>query len=291
MELLDGKMLSAKIKEDIKKEVDEMVNQGLRPPHLSAILVGDDPASHTYVNSKMKSCEQIGFKSSLIRYDSSVSEEELLAKVEECNNDKGLDGFIVQLPLPDHIDENKVIESINPEKDVDGFHPINIGRISKGIPAFIPATPKGILEFFKHYNIETSGKHCVVIGRSNIVGTPMSILMSRKDYPGNCTVTTCHSRTKNIGEIVKTADIIIAAIGKAFFVTEDMLKEGAVIIDVGMNAIEDKTKKRGYRLVGDVDFENVSKKASYITPVPGGVGLMTVTALLQNTLIAAKNSL
>jgi len=288
MELLDGKYLSDFIKEKIKQDVAKMVEQGHPAPHLGAILVGDDPASQTYVRSKIKSCEFTGIRSGLVKMDASVTEQELLSKIDKLNKDDGLDGFIVQLPLPAHISESRVIEAINPGKDVDGFHPVNIGRMSKNLPATLPATPRGILEMIKHYQIETEGKHCVVVGRSNIVGMPMSILMGRKAYPGNCTVTLCHSRTTNIKETIRSADILIAAIGKARFITADMVKENAVVIDVGMNYIPDSSKKSGYRLIGDVDFDQVSPKCSYITPVPGGVGRMTVTALLQNTLEIAK---
>jgi methylenetetrahydrofolate dehydrogenase (NADP+)/methenyltetrahydrofolate cyclohydrolase len=289
MELLDGKMLSNLIKDQLKNEVDKLKRKGVRPPCLSAILVGEDRASQTYVKSKMKACEHIGYGSSLFKFDKSISESDLLKKINELNQDDEIDGFIVQLPLPSHISESRVIESIIPEKDVDGFHPINIGRMAKNMDALLPATPKGILEIIKHYKIETSGKHCVVIGRSNIVGMPLSILMGRKNYPGNCTVTLVHSRTKNIPEICSTADILIAAIGKAGFVTADMVKQGAVVIDVGINDVNDLNTEKGYRLVGDVDFDAVAPKCSYITPVPGGVGAMTIASLLQNTLTAARN--
>lgn len=289
MKILDGKNLSEIIKDNLKKEVDKLIENGIKPPHLIAIIVGEDRASQTYVRSKIKACEAIGYKSSTITFENTITEKQLINKVNELNEDDDVDGFIVQLPLPNHISVDKVIESINPEKDVDGFHPMNIGKMVKNIPTLLPATPKGILEIFKHYNIETSGKNCVVVGRSQIVGTPMSILLGRKNSLGNATVTMVHSRTKNIKEICKSADIIIAAIGKARFITEEMVKKGAVIIDVGINAIDDPTKKKGYRLVGDVDFENVADKCSYITPVPKGVGPMTIAALLQNTLIAAKN--
>lgn len=289
MKILDGKNLSEIIKDNLKKEVDKLIENGIKPPHLIAIIVGEDRASQTYVRSKIKACEAIGYKSSTISFENTITEKQLINKVNELNEDDDVDGFIVQLPLPNHISVDKVIESINPEKDVDGFHPMNIGKMVKNIPTLLPATPKGILEIFKHYNIETSGKNCVVVGRSQIVGTPMSILLGRKNSLGNATVTMVHSRTKNIKEICKSADIIIAAIGKARFITEEMVKKGAVIIDVGINAIDDPTKKKGYRLVGDVDFENLADKCSYITPVPKGVGPMTIAALLQNTLIAAKN--
>lgn len=291
MQLIDGKMLSAKIKEEIAAEVVELKDLKGKTPHLAAVLIGANPASQFYVKSKVKSCHQVGFKSTLIERDADVSEEEVLQIVQDLNNDPDIDGFIVQLPLPNHIDELKVTLTIDPKKDVDGFHPVNVGRMSLGLPSYLPATPYGIIQMLERYDIETSGKHCVVVGRSNIVGTPMSILMSRKSKVGNATVTLTHSRTKNLAELCRQADIIIAAIGRANFVTADMVKEGAVIIDVGINRVEDATKKRGYRIVGDVDFENVAPKSSYITPVPGGVGLMTVTSLLMNTLQAAKGEI
>ncbi len=286
MKLLDGKVVSQHIKEEIKKEVEALVANGKRAPHLVAILVGENPASQAYVSSKVKTCAELGFESTLVTYETTVSEEELLNKINECNADENIDGILVQLPLPKHISENKVIETIAPQKDVDGFHPINQGKMMLGLPTFLPATPYGILLMLEYYGIKTSGMNCVVIGRSNIVGTPMSLLMSRNTEPGNCTVTLCHSKTKNINELCLQADLIIAAIGKPKFVTADMVKEGAVIIDVGINRIESTEKKSGYRLVGDVDFEQVSTKASYITPVPGGVGLMTICALMKNTLKA-----
>lgn len=288
MILLDGKALSNLVKDELKIEVEKLKSKGIRPPHLAAILVGEDRASQSYVRGKMKSCERIGFGSSLFKYDEALTEKELLKKIEELNKDEEIDGFIVQLPLPSHIKENKVIEAVSPEKDVDGFHPINIGRMAKNMDALLPATPNGILEIIKHYKIETSGKHCVVVGRSNIVGMPMSILMGRKNYPGDCTVTLVHSRTRNIKEICQTADILIAAIGKAYFVTEDMVKEEAIVIDVGINALDDPSTEKGYKLVGDVDFDKLASKCSYITPVPGGVGAMTIASLLQNTMTAAK---
>ena len=284
MELLDGKVLSQTIKEEIKTEVDQITSDGSRPPHLVAVLVGDNPASQSYVRSKVRSCEQVGFRSTLIHKESTISEDELLAVVQDLNQDSEVDGFIVQLPLPDHIDPDKVTMAIDPKKDVDGFHPINLGRMTIGLPAYLPATPNGILEMLSRYNIETSGKECVVIGRSNIVGTPISILLSRKSDPGNCTVTLCHSRTRHMVDHIRRADIIIAAIGRPNYVTADMVKNGAVVIDVGINRVDAPERKRGYKLVGDVDFEGVAPKASYITPVPGGVGLMTVVSLLMNTL-------
>ncbi|RLD19674.1 MAG: bifunctional 5,10-methylene-tetrahydrofolate dehydrogenase/5,10-methylene-tetrahydrofolate cyclohydrolase [Bacteroidetes bacterium] len=284
MELLDGKYLSQTIKDEIKIEVDKILADGGRKPHLVAVLVGENPASQSYVRSKVRSCEQVGFGSALIERDSDISEEDLLNIVDDLNNDDSVDGFIVQLPLPDHIDPDKVTMAIDPKKDVDGFHPINLGRMTIGLPAYLPATPNGILEMLSRYNIETSGKECVIIGRSNIVGTPMSILLSRKSDPGNCTVTLCHSRTKDMVDHIRRADIIIAAIGRPNFVTADMVKKGAVVIDVGINRVDAPERKRGYKLVGDVDFENVAPLCSYITPVPGGVGLMTVVSLLMNTL-------
>jgi methylenetetrahydrofolate dehydrogenase (NADP+) / methenyltetrahydrofolate cyclohydrolase len=288
MELLDGKYLSQTIKDEIKVEVDKIMADGSRPPHLVAVLVGEDPASQSYVRSKVRSCGQVGFASTLVDRDSDISEEDLLKIVDDLNNDDSVDGFIVQLPLPDHIDPDKVTMAIDPKKDVDGFHPINLGRMTIGLPAYLPATPNGILEMLSRYGIETSGKECCVIGRSNIVGTPISILLSRKSNPGNCTVTLCHSRTKNMVDHVRRADIIIAAIGRPNFVTADMVKKGAVVIDVGINRVDAPERKRGYKLVGDVDFENVAPLCSYITPVPGGVGLMTVVSLLMNTLRAYR---
>lgn len=291
MKLIDGKALASQIKQEIQEEVEEMKAKGMRAPHLAAVLVGEDPASQAYVRNKVRSCEEVGFTSTLIRKDASIGEEELLGIVGELNDSADIDGFIVQLPLPQHINAEKVNLAIDPRKDVDGFHPMNFGRMTLGLPAYLPATPQGIIVMLEKYGIETSGKKCVVIGRSNIVGMPMSILLSQKRRVGNCTVTVVHSRTKNIEDEIRRADIIIAAIGKACFVTEDMVKDDAVIIDVGINRIEDASRKRGYRLVGDVDFEGVSKKASFITPVPGGVGPMTVTSLLMNTLKACKKEI
>ena len=288
MTLIDGKQTAQKIREEIAQQVVQLKKHGEKIPHLAAILVGNNPASEAYVRNKVKDCEAVGFGSTLVRFDTEVSEEELLAKVEEINQDDDIDGLIVQLPLPDHITSEKVTFAIRPEKDVDGFHPINVGRMAKGLPAFIAATPLGILQLLERYQIDTEGKQCVVIGRSDIVGTPMSLLMSRKGYPGNCTVTMCHSRTQNMAEITQRADILIAAIGRARFVTADMVKEGAVVIDVGINRVENASRKSGYALVGDVDFDAVAEKCSYITPVPGGVGPMTRAALLYNTLLAAK---
>ena len=287
-QLLDGKQTSADIKAELAVEVEKIKAAGGSIPHLAAILVGDDGASHTYVNAKVKACELIGFKSSLYRFDASVTEAELLKKIEELNNDPDLHGFIVQLPLPDHIDEQKIIEAVAPEKDVDGFHPENIGKMALDLPTFVSATPYGIMQLLERYKIDTVGKHCVIIGRSHIVGLPMSILMGKKKNPGNCTVTLCHSRTANIKDFTLDADIIIVALGSAEFLTGDMVKEGVVVIDVGITRVEDNSKKSGYRLVGDVKFDEVAAKSSYITPVPGGVGPMTIASLLMNTLTAAK---
>lgn len=290
MELLDGKKIAAEIKIEIKKEVDEMIAMGHRAPNLVAILVGEDGASETYVNSKAKNCAEVGFTSSVIRLPKDTTEEFLLNKIIEINNDDAIDGLIVQLPLPDHISVTKVVETIDYRKDVDGFHPINIGRMNKNLPCYISATPNGIMMLLERYKINTSGMHCVVVGRSNIVGSPMSILMALNAEPGNATVTICHSKTPDISRYTKDADIVIVAIGKKNYLTADMIKEGAIVIDVGMNReLSDKTKS-GYKLYGDVDFENVSKKASWITPVPGGVGLMTIVSLLKNTLAAAKKT-
>jgi methylenetetrahydrofolate dehydrogenase (NADP+)/methenyltetrahydrofolate cyclohydrolase len=291
MELIDGKIISAQVKEELKIEVDQIIANGGKIPHLAAILVGDNGASETYVSSKIKSCEQIGFKSTLVRRDATLSEDELIEIIEQLNNDADVDGFIVQLPLPDHINVDRVIEAIDPKKDVDGFHPINIGRMAKGLPAYISATPYGVLELIKRYKIETSGKHCVVVGRSQIVGLPMSILMQRNTYPGNCTVSLVHSKTQNLKEITLQADILIAALGRPEFITADMVKPGAVVIDVGLTRVVDTTKKSGFALKGDVKFDEVAPKASFITPVPGGVGLMTVAALMHNTLLASRNEI
>ena len=291
MNLLDGKFVSEKLKLEIATEAAEVLNTIGRKPHLVAILVGNDGGSETYVASKMKNCEKVGFKSSLIRYDLNVSEAELLLKIDEINKDSDVDGLIVQLPLPQHIDPDKVTEQIDYKKDVDGFHPINLGRMQRNLPCFIPATPYGITLMLKEYNIDTSGKHCVVVGRSNIVGSPMSILMARNTQPGNCTVTVCHSKTPDIKKFTLDADILIVAIGKKNFITASMVKAGAVIIDVGMNRETSETTKSGYKLFGDVDFENVSQKSSWITPVPGGVGLMTIIGLLKNTLASAKKEI
>jgi methylenetetrahydrofolate dehydrogenase (NADP+)/methenyltetrahydrofolate cyclohydrolase len=290
MELLDGKLVSAHIKEEIKKQVQEITSAGKRAPHLVAILVGENPASQAYVASKVKNCGELGFESTLVTYDADVAEEVLLNKIKEFNENKLVDGILVQLPLPKHISEDKVIETIHPSKDVDGFHPVNLGKMMLSLPTFIPATPYGILLMLQHYGIKTTGMNCVVIGRSNIVGTPMSLLLSRNAEPGNCTVTICHSKTKNMKEICSAADIIVAAIGKPKFVKADMVKQGAIIVDVGINRVESTETKSGFRLVGDVDFENVKDKCSFITPVPGGVGLMTICALMKNTLLANLNN-
>jgi methylenetetrahydrofolate dehydrogenase (NADP+)/methenyltetrahydrofolate cyclohydrolase len=291
MEIIDGKLISAQVKAELQIEVDQIKANGGKIPHLAAVLIGDNGASETYVASKIKSCEQIGFKSTLIRRDSTSTETEVLEIIDQLNKDEDIDGFIVQLPLPAHIDVDKVIEAIDPKKDVDGFHPINIGRMAKGLPSYISATPYGVLELIKRYKIETAGKHCVVVGRSQIVGLPMSILMQRNTYPGNCTVTLVHSRTQNLKEICLQADILVAALGKPEFITADMVKDGAVVIDVGLTRVVDASKKSGFALKGDVKFDEVAPKTSYITPVPGGVGLMTVAALMYNTLLASKKEI
>ncbi len=291
MELIDGKAVAAQIKQEIAAEVEQIVAAGGKRPHLAAILVGHDGGSETYVANKVKACEACGFKSSLIRYEADVTEEELLNKVEELNQDADVDGFIVQLPLPKHISEQKVIEAIDYRKDVDGFHPINVGRLNIGLPCYVSATPNGILELLSRYHIETSGKKCVVLGRSNIVGKPMASLMMRKATPGDATVTVCHSHSKDLVKECQEADIIIAAIGRPNFVTADMVKEGAVIIDVGTTRVPDATKKSGFRLNGDVKFDEVAPKCSFITPVPGGVGPMTIVSLMKNTLLAGKKAI
>jgi len=288
MILLDGKQTSADIKVEIATAVSKIKAQGKRAPHLAAILVGTNGASMTYVGAKVKACELVGFDSTLIDFPEETTEKTLLAQIHSLNDNPAIDGFIVQLPLPKHINEMKVTEAIDPKKDVDGFHPSNIGRMALNIPAFLPATPSGILELLERYNVETSGKHCVVIGRSHIVGSPMSILMARNNNPGNCTVTLTHSRTSNLKEITKTADILIVALGKAEFVTSDMIKEGVCIIDVGITRVKSNKTKSGWKLLGDVNFEDVKGKCSFITPVPGGVGPMTIAMLLQNTLLSSK---
>jgi methylenetetrahydrofolate dehydrogenase (NADP+)/methenyltetrahydrofolate cyclohydrolase len=291
MQLIDGHKVSGEIKLEIAKEVALIKAEGGKIPHLAAILVGHDGGSETYVVNKAKACDQVGFESTIIRFEDNVTQDELLNKVHELNIDKEIDGFIVQLPLPKHISENKVIEAIEPSKDVDGFHPINLGRMLIGLPCFISATPNGILELIKRYNIKIIGKHCVVIGRSNIVGRPVSILLSQKSISGNATVTLCHSYTYNLKEICMTADIIITALGSPGFLTGDMVKEGAVVIDVGTTRVPSEKTKSGWKLKGDVNFEEVAAKCSYITPVPGGVGPMTIVSLLKNTLIAAKKEI
>jgi methylenetetrahydrofolate dehydrogenase (NADP+)/methenyltetrahydrofolate cyclohydrolase len=288
MILLDGKKTSADIKEEIALEVREFKNKGNKAPHLAAIIVGNDGASITYVNAKVKACERVGFESTLIRLSDETTEEDLLNEIAILNVDNDIDGFIVQLPLPKHIDEQKILMAINPDKDVDGFHPTNVGKMALNLPTFISATPFGILELLDRYNVETSGKHVVVLGRSHIVGSPMSILLSQKRKVGNATVTMCHSRTKNLKEITLQADIIIAAIGIPEFIKADMVKEHVTVIDVGITRVADSSKKNGFRLVGDVAFDEVAKKAAFITPVPGGVGPMTIAMLLKNTLLACK---
>ena len=291
MQLIDGKSIANDIKKEIAEEVIQLTGKGIRQPHLAAILVGHDGASETYVNHKVKACAEVGFKSTIAHFEESISEKDLLKKVLDFNNDPDIDGFIVQLPLPAHISEQKVIETISPFKDVDGFHPVNLGRLVIGLPCYISATPAGILELLKRYNIETRGKHCVVIGRSNIVGRPVSILLGQKAYPGNCTVTLCHSHTANLKEIVSQGDILIAALGNPGFVHADMVKQGAVVIDVGTTRVPSNETKAGWKLKGDVLFDEVAPKCSYITPVPGGVGPMTIVSLLKNTLKAAKKEI
>lgn len=291
MKIIDGKQLAEQIKQELAAEVAAIKAEGRKIPHLAAVLVGDNPASQVYVRNKVRSCEEAGFKSTLVHQDGDITEAALIEIVHRLNNDADIDGFIVQLPLPKHINEEKITLAIDPKKDVDGFHPVNFGRMALGLPSYLPATPFGIVTMLERYNIETAGKHAVVVGRSNIVGTPMAILLSRKGKVGDCTVTITHSRTRNLPEIVRQADIIVAAIGRANFVTADMVKEGAVVIDVGINRVDDPSAKRGSRLVGDVDYENVAPKCSFITPVPGGVGPMTVMSLLMNTLKASKKEI
>ncbi|MEI7734483.1 MAG: tetrahydrofolate dehydrogenase/cyclohydrolase catalytic domain-containing protein [Ferruginibacter sp.] len=288
MQILDGKIVSQSVKDQLKAKTDALVAAGKKQPHLAAILVGNNGASETYVASKVKTCEAIGFKSTLVRLEETVTEAALIAAIEALNNDTDVDGILVQLPLPKQIDDEKIISLIHPDKDVDGFSPVSVGKLVQGLPTFIPATPYGIMLMLEHYNIETAGKHAVVIGRSNIVGRPMSILLSQNTNPGNCTVTVCHSRTTNLKEICLQADIIVAALGKPGFLKADMVKEGAIVIDVGITRVADETKKSGFSIKGDVDFENVAPKCSYITPVPGGVGLMTIGALMMNTFNAAE---
>ena len=291
MQIIDGKTVAAAIKKEIAQEVDNIIANGGKRPHLAAILVGHDGGSETYVANKVKACEECGFTSTLIRYEADITEEELLKKVDELNNDSDVDGFIVQLPLPKHIDEQKVTEAIDYRKDVDGFHPVNAGRLAIGLPCFLSATPNGIMELLSRYNIDTKGKKCVVLGRSNIVGKPMANLMMQKSIPGDATVTVCHSHTVNIAEECLQADIIIAALGQPHFLKADMVKEGAVVIDVGTTRVSDATRKSGFRLCGDVDYDNVAPKCSYITPVPGGVGPMTIVSLMKNTLLAGKREI
>jgi len=288
MTILDGKKTSNDIKDEIADEVNSIISNGNRPPHLAAVIVGNDGASLTYVGSKVRACKKVGFDSTLVSLEDSISEEELLDKVYELNNDKKIDGYIVQLPLPKHIDTQKVLLAVDPKKDVDGFHPVNFGRMALNLPTFISATPNGIMELLKRYKVPTEGKNTIVIGRSDIVGKPVSILMGLKTNPGNSTVTLAHSRTKNIEDLIKQADIVISALGVPDFIKEHMIKEGATVIDVGITRVEDDSEK-GYKIVGDVDYENVSKKSSFITPVPGGVGPMTIAMLLKNTLQAYKN--
>lgn len=291
MQLLDGKFVSEKLKLQIAEEAAQILKKTGRKPHLVAILVGHDGGSETYIASKIKNCEKVGFDSTLYRFENDITESELLKKIEEINRDPQTDGILVQLPLPNHISADKVTECISPEKDVDGFHPVNLGRMQRNLPSFLPATPYGILLMLAEYNIDTAGKHCVVVGRSNIVGSPMSILMARNTNPGNCTVTICHSKTPDIKKFTLDADILIVAIGKKNFITAEMVKDGAIVIDVGMNRESSSETKSGYKLFGDVDFENVAPKASWITPVPGGVGLMTIVGLLKNTLSSAKKEI
>ncbi len=285
---IDGKATAAQIRAEIKEKVDLLKKDGFKTPHLAAVLIGSDGGSQSYVGGKMRACTEVGFESTLIEKDNSITETELLEIVDQLNHNPEIDGYIVQLPLPKHISEQKILEAISPDKDVDGFHPVNMGKMVAGIDCFKPATPFGILELLRRYEIETTGKHCVVIGRSHIVGTPLSIMLSRNSYPGNCTVTLTHSRTKNLETLTKMADILIVALGQPGFVTDDMVKENAVIIDVGTTRVNDDSRERGWRLSGDVDYKNVKNKASYITPVPGGVGPMTIASLMINTLQAAK---
>lgn len=290
MELLDGKRIADEVKQEIAAEVEAIVKAGGKVPHLAAVLVGHDGASETYVGHKEKACSQVGFKSTVLRFEDTITEEELLKAVNDLNNNPDIDGFIVQMPLPKHISDQKVIEAIDPRKDVDGFHPVNVGRMTIGLPAYVSATPDGIIELLRRYKIETAGKHCVVLGRSNIVGRPIANLLSQKAYPGDCTVTMCHSRTKNLAEITRTADILIAALGSAEFVTAEMVKEGAVVIDVGITRVKSDKAKSGWKLLGDVKFDEVAPKCSYVTPVPGGVGPLTIISLMKNTLLAGKGT-
>ncbi len=289
MQILDGKKTAEETKLEVATEIESIKSEGGKIPHLVAVLVGNNGASITYVNAKIKACEKVGMKSTILRLSDTITEKELLKKVAQLNDNDDVDGFIVQLPLPKHINDKKITEAISPKKDVDGFHPTNFGRMMLNLPTFLPATPYGILQLIERYNIETTGKHCVVVGRSSIVGTPIANLMSRNSYPGNCTVTLTHSRTTNLTEITKIADILIVALGKPEFITADMVKEGVVVFDVGITRKADKSKKSGYKLYGDVKFDEVAEKASFITPVPGGVGPMTIVSLLKNTLLAAKD--
>ena len=291
MELLDGKRIADEVKQEIAAEVEAIVKAGGKVPHLAAVIVGHDGGSETYVAHKEKACSQVGFKSTVLRFEDTITEEELLKAVNDLNNNPDIDGFIVQMPLPKHISDQKVIEAIDPRKDVDGFHPVNVGRMTIGLPAYVSATPDGIIELLRRYKIETAGKHCVVLGRSNIVGRPIANLLSQKAYPGDCTVTMCHSRTKNLAEITRTADILIAALGSAEFVTAEMVKEGAVVIDVGITRVKSDKTKSGWKLLGDVKFDEVAPKCSYITPVPGGVGPLTIISLMKNTLLAGKGAI
>jgi methylenetetrahydrofolate dehydrogenase (NADP+) / methenyltetrahydrofolate cyclohydrolase len=291
MELIDGKKISLQLQSEIAEEVKIIISKGGKQPHLAAVLVGNDGGSETYVAAKIKACENVGFKSTLIRHTNEITEAELLATVHKLNSDKDIDGYIVQMPLPKHIDEQKIIEAVDPAKDVDGFHPVNVGRMVLSLPSYISATPNGIVELIKRYKIETAGKHCVVIGRSNIVGSPMSILMAKNNAFANCTVTICHSKTKDISFFTKQADIIICALGKPEFLTADMVKQGAVVIDVGTTRVTSTETKSGFKLKGDVKFDEVAPKCSFITPVPGGVGPMTIASLLKNTLLAAKKEI
>ena len=288
MKILDGKKASQAIKDELKLEVAQLVAEGKKVPHLAAILVGNNGASATYVAAKVKACEETGFKSTLIHFEETISENKLIEKINALNNDPDIDGILVQLPLPKHISDEEIINAIDPEKDVDGFHPINIGKMVQGLPGFVPATPYGIMLLLDHFKINTTGMHAVVIGRSNIVGRPMSILLSGNTVPGNCTVTLCHSKTKELATICQTADLIVAALGKPEFLTGDMVKEGAIVVDVGITRVPDPTKKSGFKLLGDVHFESVATKSEWITPVPGGVGPMTIAALLKNTFLSSR---
>ncbi len=291
MQLIDGRKVSEDIYQSLKEEVDKIKAVGGKVPHLAAVLVGNNPASQTYVNAKVKACEQVGFGSTLVKLDENISEDALLDTIKQLNENNDIDGFIVQLPLPHQIDENKVTQAIEPHKDVDGFHPTNLGRMVLNLPAYLPATPFGIVKLLEAYKIETSGKHCVVIGRSHIVGSPMSILLARNSNPGNCTVTLCHSRTKDLATYTKQADIIILALGKPYFLKKEMIKEGVVVVDVGITRVETTTTKSGFKLAGDADFDDIAEKCSYITPVPGGVGPMTIACLMNNTLLASRKEI